>query len=109
VELLDSAWEADSACRQLLLDGAPFHIGEHGPASVAGLVHIYARRERLTRRKGVPSVGFSEAVERLQSCGLDDVLIGYVKDVERGWHFQLFVAADESLVVSCLGVKQPGA
>lgn len=108
-ELLNSAWPADSACRQALLDAAPFQVWEHGPAPVARLVHIYARRERLTRRKGIPSIGFSDAVARLKECGLDEVLIGYVRDVERRRHFQFFVAADESRVVSCLGVDLPSA
>jgi hypothetical protein len=109
VELLHSDWAADAACRQALLDGAPFEIWEHGPTPVDRLVHIYGLRERHTRQKGIPSIGFSDAVTRLQACGLDAVLIGYVKDVEHRRHFQLFVATDQSHVVSCLGVDQPGA
>lgn len=105
-EMLHSDWPADVACRQAILDGAPFEIWEHGPTPVDHLVHIYGLRERHTRQKGIPSIGFADAVTRLRSCGLDAVLIGYVEDVEHRRHFQLFVAVDQSHVVSCLSVDQ---
>lgn len=108
VELLDTSWEADSACRRALLDGADFHIWDEGPTPVNNLVHIYGRRERLTRRKRTASIGFSDAVVRLRACGFDEVLIGYVKDLDGRRHFQLFVAPDGSRIVSCLGVDRPG-
>ena len=104
-ELLVYQGEADSACRLAVLAGGDFRIWEGG-VRIDHLVHIYRRRERLTRRQAIPSLGFSEAVSRLQSCGLDEVLLGYAKSAEPRYHFQLFLTVDASRVVACLGVSQ---
>ncbi|MEU8244612.1 hypothetical protein [Nonomuraea sp. NPDC048916] len=104
-ELLVYQGEADPACRLAVLAGGDFRIWEGG-VRVDHLVHIYRRRERLTRQRATPSLGFSEAVSRLQSCGLDEVLLGYAKSAEPRYHFQLFLTMDVSMVVACLGVGQ---
>jgi hypothetical protein len=106
VELLDPRWEADSACRQALLAGATFHFSEHGPVPVDHLVATYQVREKITSEAGIPTLGFSDALLRLQTSDLDKVRIGSVDDTDHRLYFVFFVAADGSQIVSCLGVSQ---
>jgi hypothetical protein len=106
VELLDPHWEADAACRQALLDGAPFNISEQKPVPVDDLVTTYRVREQTTSQAGISSLGFSDAVVRLQTCDLEKVLIGDVKDLDHRRLFVFFVAVDGSRIVSCLGLSQ---
>jgi hypothetical protein len=106
VELLDPRWEADSACWQALLAGVPFKVTEHEPLPIDDLVATYRTRERSTSEAGISTLGFSDALLRLQTCDLEKVRIGSVDDLEHHRRFVLFVAADGSRIASCLGVSQ---
>ena len=70
------------------------------------LTKIYQRRAHLTRRMGVPSLGFDEAVTQLGSCGLQHLILGIVEGAESDYRFQLFLSPDASRVVACLGVNK---
>ncbi|GAA2665021.1 hypothetical protein GCM10010412_041010 [Nonomuraea recticatena] len=103
--LLDCGGEAASACRSALLAGDEFHVWEER-VSIRELLGIYRRRERYIRRKGIPSLGFAEAIEDLKACDFAQVLLGYVKSDQLPYHFQLFLAPDVSHVVACLGASR---
>ncbi|GAA1028881.1 hypothetical protein GCM10009557_15500 [Virgisporangium ochraceum] len=96
---------AFEACRRMLVAGARYWVDEDTvPASA--LATIYARRDRLTRRKGIQSLGFTEAVETLRSRGDDPICIGAVDTDDPPYHFQLFLDEGATTVVACLGVDQ---
>ncbi|TQS13332.1 hypothetical protein [Microbispora hainanensis] len=104
-DLLSDAGEAGAACRRALVSGADYEVWP-APVSTRELVGIYRRRERLSRRRGVSSIGFADAVVRLDTCGREFVLVGYVKGVTPAYHFQVFLSADASRVIACLGISQ---
>jgi hypothetical protein len=108
VAMLDRESAVFTACRDAVLHGATFRI-HPGAVDRLSLLHIYRRRERLTRRRGRCSLGFAEAVDDLSACELDQVLIGYVRCTAPLYHFQLFVSPDETRIVACLGVELPPA
>ncbi|MFI7135683.1 hypothetical protein ACIBQ1_59255 [Nonomuraea sp. NPDC050153] len=74
------------------------------PSRDASLTKTYQRRARHTRRMGIPSLGFDEAVAQLDTCGLQSLILGVVKSAESAHHFQLFLSPDASRVVACLCV-----
>lgn len=60
--------EAFVACRQALLAGARFWVaGGSQPAST--LVQTYARRDKHTKKRGIETIGFAEAVTKLGALG----------------------------------------
>lgn len=99
--------EAYSSCRDALQAGADFGIfNEAGDGvSAVGLTSIYRRRERLVRRKGIPTLGFVETVERLASHGGARIRIGFVRRADPPYFFQLFLASEEPRVIACLRVE----
>ncbi|MEU6723171.1 hypothetical protein ABZ917_05600 [Nonomuraea wenchangensis] len=107
VQLLDNAGEAGHACRRALMNGAYFEIWPD-PVEALPLAKTYQRRARLTHRMDIPSLGFNEAVTKLDTCGLQHLVLGIVKDAESAYHFQLFLSPDASRVVACLGVSKQG-
>ncbi|MEW9530067.1 hypothetical protein [Microbispora sp. NPDC049125] len=104
-DLLSDAGEAGAACRRALVSGGDYEVWP-APVSTRSLVRVYRRRERLSRRRGISSVGFADAVVRLDTCDLEVVLIGYVESVSPAYHFQIFLSADASRVIACLGISQ---
>jgi hypothetical protein len=110
-QLLDRDGETFAACRRAVLAGARFWATERTqPASA--LVALYARHDRPTRRRGIPTLGFTQAVDDLRARGDDPVRVGAVDIEDPPYHFQLFLNEDATAVVACLGVdqsrKQPG-
>ncbi|GAA2878394.1 hypothetical protein GCM10020220_080260 [Nonomuraea rubra] len=85
--------------------GASFEIWPD-PIEAFPLAKIYQRRARLTRRMGIPSLGFDEAVTQLGACGLQHLILGIVKSTESDYRFQLFLSPDALRVVACLGVSK---
>jgi hypothetical protein len=105
VGMLRRDGEAFDACRQALVAGARFWVTEHTQqASI--LVGIYARRDRHTQQRAIPTLGFAQAVDDLRSRGGDPVRIGAVDSDNPPYHFQLFLNEDATAVVACLGVDQ---
>ncbi|MEN3613384.1 hypothetical protein AAH979_28030 [Plantactinospora sp. ZYX-F-223] len=94
------------ACRDALRAGCDFQIFD-GTVPIGNLVTIYRRRERHTRTRGIRTLGFVQAVNRLASAeGPGEVLLGQVGGTETAWFFQLFLTPEGSRVVACLGVDQ---
>jgi hypothetical protein len=105
VRLLDGDDEMIVACRRAVVDGAPFWISPTSqPAS--SLTSTYARRERLNRRAGVPAMGFSQAVDRLRNLGEQPAHVAAVDWQNPPYHFQLFLNADLTAVMACVGVAK---
>jgi hypothetical protein len=97
--------EAYEACLEQVRRGARFVIYD-GASPASHYQHIYRRREQHTRRHGLPTVGFRETVERLRDLGEQPVVLGAVDVAFPPYHYQLFVSADLSTMVGCLGVDQ---
>jgi hypothetical protein len=108
VQLLDGGREAFSACRQSVLAGGRVWVSDDvQPAS--GLARIYRRRAGHTQRRGVPTLGFSAAVQALHDYGERQVRLGAVDVDDPPYHFQLFFDENLTSIVACLGVDQdPG-
>lgn len=104
-QLLDSPGYASSACRHALLEGAEFIVWD-GSAPASGMVPAYERREAHTVARGIPTLGFPEALASLRSVGAAQVQLGQVTVANPPYLFMLFLAADSSEVVACLGVDQ---
>jgi hypothetical protein len=97
--------EAYQPCLQQVRRGVAFTIYD-GILPASHYERIYRLRERHTHRIGQPSVGFRETVERLRELGDQPVRLGAVTVAHPLYHYQLFLSADLSTVVGCLGVDQ---
>ncbi|WP_125591945.1 hypothetical protein [Amycolatopsis balhimycina] len=104
--LLDGHGEAAQLAKDAFLAGADYRLWDDGTAHVGSLWAICGWRLRLVQRKGRTSTGFVEAVEALRVYGgTPDVVIGHIDDrPQSGYYFQLFLAADLSEIIACLGV-----
>jgi hypothetical protein len=97
--------EAFVACRQALLAGARFWVaGGSQPAST--LVQTYARRDKHTRKRGIETIGFAEAVTKLGALGEELVRLAAADSDHPPYHFMLFLNADATTPLACLGVDQ---
>ena len=108
VELLDQDTEAFRACREAVAAGAEFVIWD-GTAETSALASIYARRERHTRRIGLPTLGFPEAVTRLRDHREPRLTLGQVRAEDPPFHFQLFLDQAATEVIACPGVDRDPA
>jgi hypothetical protein len=104
-ELLDGPGYATSACRHALLDGADFIVWD-GRTPASGMLPAYERREAHTIARGIPTLGFPEALASLRGLGTEPVQLGQVTVTDPPYLFMLFLTADASSVVACLGVDQ---
>ena len=103
VELLDGPGDAGSACRHALLGGAAFLVWK-GPAAADRMVPAYERRRRRAVAEGVATLGFPEALVALRAMGTQQLRLGQVALLDN-YRFMLFLAADLSAVVACLGME----
>ncbi|HEX5595053.1 MAG TPA: hypothetical protein VFX61_03385 [Micromonosporaceae bacterium] len=105
VSLLAGRGSAYEDCRAALRRDASFVIYDSAvPANL--LAHIYRRRETHVRERGLPTLGFRQAVDSLHAAGNQPLRLGAVRVADPPSHFQLFVSADGSTVVACLAVAQ---
>lgn len=96
------------SCRNALRAGYVFEVFDRA-APVEALLTTYRRRERHLRVRGVRTLGFAQAVDRLVSAEeLGELLLGQVGGAETPWFYQLFLAPDASRLVACLAVGQDG-
>ena len=98
--------EADAACLSALAAGAVYREPADRLVETADLVAIYDRRARHLAERGVATVGFERAVERLRLVG-GSVRIGSAHADD--FNFVFFVDATEPVVVSCCGVAASAA
>ncbi|MDH6463844.1 hypothetical protein M2302_004041 [Micromonospora sp. A200] len=105
ISLLVGQTASFAACREALERGAPFTSSD-GLLPACHYARIYERRERHTREAGIPTVGFAEAVKALDALEDEPLQIAGVRQSGPRYYFQLFLAADRSAVVACIGVDQ---
>jgi hypothetical protein len=103
--ILDREGEVFAACRRAVLSGARFWVTD-SPQPASELARTYARRERGTRERGVPTLGFAEAVAALRDWGEGLVRLGAVDTEDPPYHFQLFINEDGTVLIACLGGDQ---
>ncbi|MCP3784640.1 hypothetical protein NLX85_14800 [Micromonospora sp. A3M-1-15] len=108
ISLLADESPVNKACRDALERGASFHIwdGTLGLVPAHNLARTYRVREVHTRERGIPTLGFVASVETLCALGDQPVRLGGVTQLDPPYYFQLFLAADASSVLACIGVDQ---
>ncbi|WP_329572332.1 hypothetical protein [Streptomyces sp. NBC_01361] len=104
MQLLAGDDEASLAALAALHSGATYVVWDEASPSQS-YAHVYARRLRHTRRKGVETVGLEQAVQRL---GEHDrpVRLGQVAAADKSWVFMLFLTEDGGSLVACTGVRK---
>jgi len=98
IGLLDPAYAADAACREALVLGANYRVYE-GALALEETIRIYKQRAAVAESTTRASVGVSEALDRLGSSQLDQVLIGAVSGDRE---YTLFLSADATALIACL-------
>lgn len=106
LRLLDEVpGEAFVACKDAIRAGADYVVWDDTvPADQ--LARTYSRRAQHMAKVGTPMLGSDETVTRLQSSGDRPLRIGEAKVEDPPTHFQLFLTADATWVVACLGIDQ---
>ncbi|MEV8512845.1 hypothetical protein [Dactylosporangium sp. NPDC051484] len=96
---------AFEACRAAIRAGAEYIVWDHTlPADQ--LARNYSRRAQHMAKIGNPMLGGTEAIEQLRTSGDRPLRVGEAKVADPPTHFQLFLAADGSRVVACIGIDQ---
>ncbi|HZL73949.1 MAG TPA: hypothetical protein VFB83_01120 [Propionibacteriaceae bacterium] len=103
--LVPQEGEAFTACRRAVLAGARFWVAED-PQPASTLLRTYARRDKHTRQRGIETIGFTDAVTKLGALGEELVRLAAVNSDHPPYHFMLFLNADATTVLACLGVDQ---
>lgn len=105
ISLLVDQTASFAACREALQRGASFTSSD-GLLPARHYAGIYKRRERHTREAGIPTMGFAEAVKTLDALENEPLQIAGVRQTDPPYYFQLFLTADRSAMVACIGVGQ---
>ena len=106
LRLLDEVpGEAFVACKDAIRAGADYIVWDDTvPADQ--LARSYSRRAQHMAKIGTPMLGGDDAIARLQISGDRPLRIGEAKVEDPPTHFQLFLSADATRVVACLGIDQ---
>ena len=97
--------EAFVACKDAIRAGADYVVWDDTvPADQ--LARSYSRRAQHMAKIGTPMLGGAEAIAHLQVAGVRPLRIGEAKVEDPPTHFQLFLTADATRVVACLGIDQ---
>jgi hypothetical protein len=102
--LLVGNGEASVAARAALRGGGSPIVWDE-PTSAESLAHIYARRLRHTRRRGIETTNLARAVELLGRHQLP-IRLGQIRTLDGSWTFMLFLTEDGSRMVTCTGVRR---
>ncbi|MFB9408106.1 MULTISPECIES: hypothetical protein [Dactylosporangium] len=96
---------AFEACRDAIQAGAEYVVWDHTlPADQ--LARSYLRRAQHMARIGTPMLGSAEAIDVLQTAGDRPLRVGEAKIENPPTHFQLFLTADATRVLACIGIDQ---
>jgi hypothetical protein len=106
LRLLDEVpGEAFVACKDAIRAGADYVVWDDTvPADQ--LARSYSRRAQHMAKIGTPMLGGDDAIAQLQFAGGRPLRIGEAKVEDPPTHFQLFLTADATRVVACLGIDQ---
>ncbi|WP_436956587.1 hypothetical protein [Streptomyces sp. SudanB182_2057] len=97
--------EASVAALAALRCGGSYVIWDGTPAAES-LAHIYARRLRHTRRRGIETTNLAHAVDLL-GRHQHPVRLGQIRAADSAWTFMLFLTEDGSRLIACTGVRRP--
>ncbi|MYQ45047.1 hypothetical protein GTW40_08245 [Streptomyces sp. SID4985] len=105
--LLTKADDAAEAALSSLRAGASYVIWE-GTTPAQPLARTYARRLRLTHRRGTETFGLERAVRLLAGHG-GPVRLGRIDSVDGAWIYMVFITEVDKELLACTGVrrKQP--
>jgi hypothetical protein len=81
------------------------HVVWDGSTSPESLAHIYGRRLRHTRRKGIETTNRERTVELL-GRHQQPVRLGQIRAADGSWVFMLFLTEDGSRLIACTGVRR---
>ncbi|WP_265569213.1 hypothetical protein [Streptomyces hygroscopicus] len=96
--------EASSAALAVLRSGGS-HVVWDRTTSAESLAHIYGRRLRHTRWKGIELTNLERTVELL-GRHQQAVRLGQITAPDRSWVYMLFLTEDGSRLIACTGVRQ---
>jgi hypothetical protein len=101
-------WESCPACLAVLRQGATVATSSDGstPVSVTELQTIFERRVQHLRSLGRAPLGGDQLVLALRSTSEETLQIVAVDSLDPRMHFAVFLSADFSDLVACLGVDQ---
>lgn len=108
--LLSAEGEAVASCLAALDEpDALVHTDwlDQGPAHTANLLTIYRRRADHVEAIGLPTLGFREAVQRLEETSHETLRLAGVEGAKGYPWCVLFLAPDEPAVVASLAVLGP--
>jgi hypothetical protein len=77
------------------------------PAVTANLLTIYRRRASHVRRVGLPTLGFDETVQRLESTSYEQLRLVAIDGPERYPWCLLFASPELTEIVAALAVTGP--
>ncbi|AJP02928.1 hypothetical protein TU94_17040 [Streptomyces cyaneogriseus subsp. noncyanogenus] len=96
--------EASVAALAALRCGGSYVVWD-GTTAAELLAHVYARRLRHTRRRGIETTNLAHAVSLLGQHQLP-IRLGQIRAVDGSWTFMLFLTEDGSRMVTCTGVRR---
>ncbi|HET6651592.1 MAG TPA: hypothetical protein VFH10_03055 [Nocardioides sp.] len=107
---LDQPGPTFALCSDLLAGGGELRLA-HEPIATDVLRVEY--RDLLAteadRSDPAPTVGFTDAVERLSIAPQNSLRVGHVTHPKEPWLFVVFVDPDSESVLTCFGVNHPDA
>jgi hypothetical protein len=104
-DLLDGSTEAGSACRTALLEGAELILWQ-GSVPADRMLAAYRRRHAHVLADAVESVGFTEALEDLESAGTRQLNLAQVTVADPAYVYMLFLTYAPPALVACLGIAR---
>jgi len=102
-DVLTHAGHAAAACRSALQQGAELILWQ-GVVPADRMVSAYERRQARALADGVPTLGFSEALDRLRGAGRGALQLGQVTTADPPYVFMIFLAGDT--LVACVGIDK---
>ncbi|MFI6758803.1 hypothetical protein ACIBF5_06610 [Micromonospora sp. NPDC050417] len=102
IALLAAAPEPHQACIAALQRGSPFQVFD-SPAPARQFADIWRWREQLVQDAGIPTDGWHPGLEVLTAAGEQAVRVGVVQVPDTRKRFKVFLSADASTVVACIG------
>ncbi|MBD0692993.1 hypothetical protein [Streptomyces sp. CBMA123] len=98
--MLTDQTPACAPAREALLAGGTFDVWDR-PLPARHHFGVYARRLRNARRRGVPTLGVTEALRILERAGGEPLRPGRIVTADGAWAFVLFLDASATAVLAC--------
>ncbi|WP_147457080.1 hypothetical protein [Micromonospora pisi] len=102
IALLAAAPEPPQACIAALQSGSSFKVFDPS-APARQFADIWRVREQIVQDAGIPTDGWHPGLESLTAAGEQPVRVGVVQVPDTRKRFKLFLSADASALVACIG------